>query len=179
DQQTGHRGRERWPHCRRVGVHEDVVGESLHELHSLWREPGRELAPPLWPRPTSSPLLAASAKPLTKPWRSCGGSCDAAVSALSCRALASWFCSTAPAITALPIALPIWRLVFSVPEAAPLMTGGTSRIASVVRGAMVQPIPRPVTASGSANVNEVDVTDSTRARPASPAPKTTKPSIRM
>jgi hypothetical protein len=40
-------------------------------------------------------------------------------------------------MTALSIAAPTWWLVLSVPEAAPVMTGGTSRIASVVSGAMI------------------------------------------
>ena len=54
-----------------------------------------------------------------------------------------------------------------------------SRMATVMIGAIMQPIPTPAMASGSAKVNELAVVDSTMATPPIPAAKKRQPISRM
>ena len=60
----------------------------------------------------------------------------------------SRFCSSAPT-PAVPITVPTCRVVLKTPEAAPAIIGLTLRMATVVIGAKVQPMPMPATNCGA------------------------------
>src|SRR5215470_7467145 len=122
-------------HRGRIAVDEDVVDQLLHLAGYLSRQ--------------ASWKVEASALAATNLEACPGGVAD------------NWFWRTAP-MMATPTALPSWRVVFKIPDAVPASTGVISRIASVITGAMTMPIPRPVKARGSTNVDESAVTDSAR-----------------
>ncbi len=100
------------------------------------------------PPPVSSPLAADCRKPLTNGARYWAGSAAEWMLAWLVSEEASRFCSRAPT-AAVPMTEPTWRTVLSMPEAAPAIRGSTSRMAIVVSGANVPPMPSPATISGA------------------------------
>jgi hypothetical protein len=55
------------------------------------------------------------------------------------------------------MAAPSCRIVFSTPDAAPATRGEMLRIATVVMGANVRPIPMPETMVGTRKVDHVEL----------------------
>src|SRR5207245_11033133 len=87
--------------------------------------------------------------------RALGGSAPAWLTAWLCKVVASWFWSNAPT-TALPTAAPSWRVVLRMPDAAPDIWGEMLRIATVVIGAKVIPMPAPAMMAGARKVSHVE-----------------------
>ena len=71
------------------------------------------------------------------------------------RAELSRFCSRAPT-AAVPITAPTCRTVFSMPDAAPAICGSMFRMAVVVIGANMQPMPKPAMASAGMKSCQVE-----------------------
>ena len=103
----------------------------------------------------SSPLAAACRNPLTNGTRYWAGSAAERMAAWLASEEASRFCSSAPT-AAVPMTEPTWRTVLSMPEAAPAIRGSTSRMATVVSGANVPPMPRPATIRGARKSCQVE-----------------------
>ena len=91
---------------------------------------------------------------------------------------ASRFCSSAPT-AAVPMTEPTWRVVFSTPEAAPAIRGSTSRIATVVSGANVPPMPRPATISAGRKSYQVECGVAISTTQPMPTANRVRPQIRM
>src|SRR5207245_9930783 len=67
-------------------------------------------------------------------------------------------------MTALPMTAPSWRIVFSTADAEPAMRGSMFRMATVVIGAKVIPIPAPATIAGTKKLIHVESGQATKAR---------------
>ena len=93
-------------------------------------------------------MAAACRNPLTNGPRTDAGSPADRMAAWLLSAVTSRFCSSAPT-AAVPMTEPTWRTVLIMPDAAPAIRGSTSRIATVVIGANVPPMPRPATIIGA------------------------------
>jgi len=80
---------------------------------------------------------------------------------------------------AVPITEPTCRTVFSMPEAAPAIRGSTWRMATVVSGANVPPMPRPATTSGARKSCQVEVGVAIRTAQPIPMANSESPVTRM
>src|SRR5207244_12999563 len=96
---------------------------------------------PVSPAPISNPFDDTLVNAAMKASRYAAGNDVECATAWLCSVVASWFCKIAP-ITALPMAAPSWRIVLRTADAAPATRGSMLRIATVVMGAKVMPMPR-------------------------------------
>ena len=110
--------------------------------------------------------------------RTWAGSAAVRVVAWLVRDDTSRFCSSAPT-AAVPITRPTWRTVFSTPDAAPLIRGSMLRMATVTRGANVQPMPNPPTISAGRKSYHAELGVAIRAAQPIPAANRAKPVMRM
>ncbi len=90
----------------------------------------------------------------------------------------SRFCSSAPTV-AVPRTRPTCRTVFSTPDAAPAIRGSMLRMAMVVSGANVQPIPTPATSRQGRNTYQADVGVAMKPSQPIPTANRNRPVIRM
>ena len=79
----------------------------------------------------------------------------------------------------MPITLPTWRVVLNMPDAAPAIRGLMSRMATVVIGANVQPMPMPATSCGAKKSYQAEVGCAMSASQPMPTEKQASPVIRM
>src|SRR5207248_10123861 len=116
--------------------------------------PAGSLAP-FCPVPISKPFELTELKALMNCCLKLAGSEAAWLTAWSSSAVARWFCRRAPT-TELPIAAPSCRVVFSTPEADPAIRGEMLRMATVVIGAKVMPMPAPAMMAGTRKLIQVE-----------------------
>ena len=90
----------------------------------------------------------------------------------------SRFCSRAPT-AAVPITRPTCRTVFSTPDAAPAMRGSMLRMATVIIGAKMQPMPNPATTRGATNMGHEESGCAISASQPMPTPNRIRPDMRM
>src|SRR5262245_14666265 len=107
--------------------------------------PGGSLMLAPWVGFAAEPCWAEFANPVMNLCLASGGSVPACCTAATGSDAAIRFWSRAPT-AAVPITAPTCRTVLIIPEAAPATRGSIFRIAMVVIGAKVQPIPTPAMA---------------------------------
>src|SRR5712692_5172865 len=139
--------------------------------------PAGSLAP-FWPVPIWNPLLDTELNAATNWARKLSGSAPAWLTAWSCNVVARWFCNKAPT-TALPMAAPSWRVVLRIPDAAPDICGEMLRMATVVIGAKVMPMPTPATIAGARKLIQVEAGPATYVSQTKPTVNSEMPVVRM
>ena len=139
---------------------------------------GRCTLVPPWPAPTPTPFCAVALKPVIRWARVAGGSAVVRALAWLTSATDSLFCSSAPT-AAVPMTEPTCRTVLIMPEAAPAIWARCRRMAIVVIGAKVQPIPTPATISVGRKSCQVEWVGAIAAVKPKPMANSIRPENRM
>src|SRR5256885_14332574 len=130
------------------------------------------------PAPISNPFDETLLKAAMNWSRNDAGKAVERVTAWLWSVVASWFCRMAP-ITALPLAAPSWRIVLRTAEAAPATRGSMLRIAIVVMGAKVIPMPAPAMIAGTRKLIHVESGPAMYAMRPIPIVNSEMPAMRM
>ena len=133
---------------------------------------------PVSPAPISNPFDDTLVNAATNASRYAAGNNVECATAWLCSVVASWFCKMAP-MTALPIAAPSWRIVLRTAEAAPATRGSMLRIAIVVMGAKVIPMPAPAMIAGTRKLIHVESGPAMYAMRPIPIVNSEMPAMRM